>query len=228
MNLLKVIKSNQFALWVAILSVIVQSFHSYTAFYNTSSLAGTGWGIGQAVLFAVVIDLAILFYTVRQRKDIALYAAFVMVIINSYYYYQHLGLSFQFAFGCFLSLIIPTSVYFYSEEIKEDNGDVLMPQHVLHSMEAQIKTQNDIIINGKAENKRLGTQVAELDDHLLRRLADLDEMTRLRDMAIQSESMTKQAFKKHLESLGETMPDDKSLLNIRPDRITSATIPDKQ
>lgn len=118
MNLLKHLRSNQFAIIVAILSVIVQSFHSFTAFYATSSLQN-GWGIAQAVLFSIVIDLAILFYTVRGRSDIAMYAAVAMVTINVYYYYDHLGLNLQFIFGCFLSLIIPISVYFYSEEIKD-------------------------------------------------------------------------------------------------------------
>ena len=139
MNLLKTIKSNTFALIVAILSVVVQSFHSYTAFYNTSSLQGSGWGIAQAALFAVVIDMAILFYTVRGRKDIALYAAGAMVMINSYYYYQHLGISFEFAFGVFLALIIPTSVYFYSEEIKDedDSQDKILIRQQLETMKAQ-------------------------------------------------------------------------------------------
>src|SRR6478609_3057975 len=89
MNLLRKLKSNEFALTVAILSVIVQSFHSYTAFYNISSLKGTGWGICQAVLFAAVFDFAILFYTVRNKKDVVLGASIFMVIINIYYYYQH-------------------------------------------------------------------------------------------------------------------------------------------
>jgi hypothetical protein len=125
MKLLTYLRSNQFAITIAILSVIVQSFHSFTAFYNTSALKGP-WGISQAVLFALVIDLAILFYTVRGRRDIAMYAAVAMVTINGYYYYQHLGLTFEFIFGCFLSLIIPVSVYFYSEEIKEDDGDGML------------------------------------------------------------------------------------------------------
>lgn len=105
---------------IAILSVIVQSFHSFTAFYNTSGLKGTAWGIAQAGLFALIVDMAILFYTLRRRSDIARLAALVMVIINAYYYFQHLGLNLEFIFGCFLSLIIPVSVYFYSEEIGKD------------------------------------------------------------------------------------------------------------
>lgn len=118
--MIKTIKSSTFALCVAILSVLLQSFHSYTAFYNMSSLKGSIWGISQAILFAIVIDLAILFYTVRNKTTIALWAAVMMFIINAYYYFQYWGFAPQLYFGCFLAAIIPASVYFYSEEIKEE------------------------------------------------------------------------------------------------------------
>jgi len=123
MNLIKTIKSSTFALFVAILSVLLQSFHSYTAFVNMSSLKGTVWGVAQGILFATVIDLAILFYTVRNKTRIALGAALVMFIINGYYYYDFWGFSPQLYFGLFLALIIPVSVYFYSEEIGNDERD---------------------------------------------------------------------------------------------------------
>lgn len=136
-SLLEIIKSDDFALWIAILSVIVQSFHSYTAFHDASTLKDTTLGISQAILFAVVIDLAILFYTLRNRKDIALGAAGVMFLINAYYYYQHFGISFQFAFGCFLAAIIPASVYFYSEEIQPEEKSP-----VAHELEAVEKDRD--------------------------------------------------------------------------------------
>lgn len=136
MNLIKRIRSNEFAVVVAILSVLVQSFHSYTAFYNVSSLQGTAWGIAQAVLFAIVFDLAILFYTVRNKKDVVLGAAVFLVMINAYYYYQHLGFTFEFIFGCFLSVIIPVTQYYYSEEIREEGDDVEgLARHNLELME---------------------------------------------------------------------------------------------
>lgn len=170
MNLLKTIKSNQFALIVAILSVVVQSFHSYTAFYNTSSLQGSLWGIAQAVLFAAVIDMAILFYTVRGRKDIALYAAAAMVMINAYYYYQHLGLSFQFAFGVFLALIIPVSVYFYSEEIKDEDGVDWKQQH-----DNLTAAHNDLMEINEIYKKTAG--IAQTENSTL--IQRLDELKRV-------------------------------------------------
>jgi hypothetical protein len=159
MNLLKSLRSNQFALFIAILSVIVQSFHSFTAFYATSSLQN-GWGIAQAVLFALVIDLAILFYTVRGRRDIAMYAAVAMVMINGYYYYQHLGITFQFAFGCFLSLIIPISVYFYSEEIKDDDGENSLRHYRIMCNDLAAANQ-DL----KKERDEIAKRLDEVTDH---------------------------------------------------------------
>ncbi len=198
-NLLRSIKSNQFALWVAILSVVVQSFHSYTAFYNTSSLQGTSWGVAQAILFSVVIDLAILFYTVRNRKDIAIWAALVMVVINSYYYWQHWGASFEFIFGVFLSLIIPTSVYFYSEEIKDEEeiGNELLAAQVYKN--EQLEFQSDHL---QIANKKLHEALDKMQ-------AEYNEMVRLR----QSESMTRQAHDRNFKA-------DKS----KDVKITSTTL----
>jgi hypothetical protein len=206
MNLLKVIKSNQFALWVAVLSVIVQSFHSYTAFYNTSSLAGTGWGIAQAVLFAIVIDMAILFYTVRQRKDIAMYAAFVMVVINSYYYYQHLGLSFQFVFGCFLSLIIPTSVYFYSEEIKDDAPSITEEERDRVN-KLKVAYDEAIRLRDLAFQSESNTKIALQNEIKTLRMDNFDLRKRMGGMSVDEINRARVG--------NYSQPEDKSLLNIQ-------------
>lgn len=195
MNLIKSIKSNQFALYVAILSVIVQSFHSYTAFYNTSSLQGTIWGILQAIGFAAVVDLAILFYTVRGRRDIALLAAFAMVVINAYYYYQHWHFAFEFWFGLFLALIIPASVYFYSEEIDDDDNQVYFDD-LDGVKEVLIKEVREI----KDENISLRKNLIEREEYFKRMSNDLDEAIRLRDLAVNSESMFRQQYEKVVDA----------------------------
>jgi hypothetical protein len=160
MNLIKRLKSNEFALIVAILSVLVQSFHSYTAFYNVSSLKGTPWGIAQAVLFAIVFDLAILFYTVRNKKDVVLGASVFLVLINVYYYYQHLGFQFEFIFGCFLSVIIPVTQYYYSEEIVDEEEDAINPYHY-----ARIIEDKDAEIDkAEAERDEFKREYAALND----------------------------------------------------------------
>lgn len=115
----KLIKSNDFATYVAILSMVLQSKHTYQAYLSTESLSPDAFDIGFAVLAAIVIDLAILFYTLRNRKDIALGAMMVMMCINGYaYWIIHQQLNISFWAGQFFSLVIPLSVFFYSEEIK--------------------------------------------------------------------------------------------------------------
>jgi hypothetical protein len=119
MNLPKIIKSNEFAVWVAIASMVAQSKHTFQAFLHSESLNPNWVDISFAVLVAVVIDLAVLFYTLRNRKDIAIGAMVAMILINGYaYWIIHDGLTVRFIAGIFFSLIIPLSVLFYSDEIK--------------------------------------------------------------------------------------------------------------
>ena len=115
----KLIKGNDFATYVAILSVILQSGHTFKAYLSTEALNPNWVDYSFAVLAAIVIDLAILFYTLRNRKDIALGAMFVMMAINGYaYWIIHQQLNIAFWAGMFFSAVIPISVFYYSEEIK--------------------------------------------------------------------------------------------------------------
>ncbi len=117
--MIKTLKSNSFALWVAIASVLVQLPHSYHVFASLSKIPGV-WGIVQAALFSIVIDMALIFYTLRNRRDISLFFAAIMVLINGIYYFDMIGFSARFAAAVIISFVIPVSVYFYSEEIKEE------------------------------------------------------------------------------------------------------------
>lgn len=167
MNLIKKLRSAEFGTLVAILSVAVQSFHSYTAFYRTSSLVGTGWGIAQAILFAIVFDIAILFFTLRKNNSVVFGASIFMFIINVYYYYQHLGLTFAFAFGCLLSMILPIMQYYYSEEIpiEEDENPLQAELDGVYKDRDNkvdyIKKLEGTIHAGKADNERLKGRVDE-------------------------------------------------------------------
>ena len=118
-SIAKIMRSNNFATWIAIVSMIAQSKHTFEAFLSAESTDPGFVDIGFAVLAAVVIDLAILFYTLRNRKDIAIGAMFAMIAINAYaYWIVHNDFNINFYAGCFFSLIIPISVLFYSDEIK--------------------------------------------------------------------------------------------------------------
>jgi hypothetical protein len=200
MTLHRFLKSNLFAIIIAILSVIVQSFHSYIAFYNTSSLKGSAWGVAQAVLFSLVIDSAILFYTVRNKKNVALGFSIAMILINTYYYFQHLGISFEFAFGVFLSLIIPISVYFYSEEIHEEPTEKSNDTTRADAMIAELQA---VIRSGKKDNERLSARIDQEKDG---RIAAQDEVLRLKSIIAKNAPT--------LEEIEEILPNDKTLIGV--------------
>jgi len=236
-NLLKIIKSNDFALTVAIMSVLVQSFHSFTAFYNMSSLKGTFWGVIQAVLFAIVVDLAILFYTVRNKKDVVLFASTFLFVINAYYYYSHWGFTWELLFASFLSILIPVTHYYYSDEIKEEisstekedvNFDLMVKVQELEGQNNILKKSYSSLQALFTKNKNLSNEyniVIEHRDQLLSRNSLLSEALGLRTREIHD-------LKKRL---GEIPPDepidieaeekriedeiiDKSLLNVSNDQ----------
>lgn len=191
-RLLTYLKSNNFALLIAILSVAVQSFHSFTAFYNTSGLKGTAWGIAQAALFALIVDMAILFYTLRRRSDIARIAALAMVIINAYYYFQHLGLTLEFIFGVFLSLIIPVSVYFYSEEIgKEDIDETTESRTYWRDAFVKAQKQNvDTLAARCTDAENLGTLYAGKIDQLKSKNEELAMLNKYQAERLQDQDLS--------------------------------------
>lgn len=190
--MIKFLKSNNFAITIAILSVLVQSFHSFSVFYRLSSIQDTVWGIMQAVMFSLVIDLAILFYTVRKNVKVTWMAGFVMVLINVFYYYTHLGISFELIMGGLLSLVIPVSVYYYSEEI-EDEIEVDATEH---ERLAKIKE-----VTIAFDNYRKAHPASVVNDGVVDAL-----------------KVAKPGFA-NLKSPAHELPKDKSLLNIpRTDR----------
>jgi len=81
----------------------------------------------------------------------------VMVIINAYYYYQFHGIGFNFAFGIFLSLIVPASVYFYSEEVGDDTEisdnemQITMVRMKLKETEIRLKKALEDAVEWKGE-----------------------------------------------------------------------------
>lgn len=119
MNVIRKLKTNEFALLVALASVLVQSPNSKAVFLSISTYTGTlaelqAWG------FALILDIAILYYTVKNRKDVALFFAVIQVCLNLLYYYQGFELSKPFLTAVVVSICLPVSVYFYSEEIKAE------------------------------------------------------------------------------------------------------------
>lgn len=189
MTLIQALRSNTFAIYIAIASVIVQSFHSFYAFYKISSLNGTGWGIAQAVLFAIIVDAAVLFYTVRKNTKVTWMAAFIMVLINLYVYWVHLGFTFDFALGALIAFVIPVSNYFYSEEIEVDDDPNKVTGLQLRNMVEKLDIENRRIKNEfSLVTKKLAeiaTESAFEKDKANKYITELREEIKNRDEVIQ-------------------------------------------
>jgi hypothetical protein len=126
MSIIRKLKTNEFALLIALASVLVQSPNSKAVFLSISTYTGTlaelqAWG------FALILDIAILYYTVKNRKDVALFFAVIQVCMNLLYYWNGLEFSKPFLTALVISVCLPVSVYFYSEEIKLDPEEVSLP-----------------------------------------------------------------------------------------------------
>lgn len=188
MTLIQALRSNTFAIYIAIASVIVQSFHSFYAFYKISSLNGTGWGIAQAVLFAIIVDAAVLFYTVRKNTKVTWMAAFIMVLINLYVYWVHLGFTFDFALGALIAFVIPVSNYFYSEEIEvDDPRDVQYEpgqREEILKVEKELDQMKELVSKQRQERLSIESSAAYENQKARKYITELREEIKLRDEVI--------------------------------------------
>lgn len=245
MTLIQALRSNTFAIYIAIASVIVQSFHSFYAFYKISSLNGTGWGIAQAVLFAIIVDAAVLFYTVRKNTKVTWMAAFIMVLINLYVYWVHLGLTFDFALGVLIAFVIPVSNYFYSEEIEVDDPDSVTDFQLRNMVEKLDVEKRELSRISDKLNIRLKNTEADLNiekEKSTKYITELREEIKWRDEQINElrikietpnhaidavryaiGSMQSKGFASLKSPAQETPPIDKSLLGV--DKIISTDRP---
>jgi len=224
-SLIQILRSNTFAIWISIASVIVQSFHTFFAFYKISSLNGTVWGIAQAVLFSIIVDAAILFYTVRKNTKVTWMAAFIMVIINLYVYYTHLGLSFDFVLGVLISFVIPVSNYFYSEEIEDEimevdyepgvHKEILRQKEINQTLFAK---NVDLLAELNEEKAKATTYITELREEIKNRNEIIVEFQNekiaiMNDRALISQQPQTKGFANQKSPAQEG---DKSLLNVMP------------
>lgn len=122
MNLIKLIKSNEFALWIALVSVLAQAFHSFVVFMAVSSIGYTIPGVIQGVVFSVTFDFALLYFTLKKTdlwgQSAAKIFSVLLFLVNVIYYYLEHSLSINFGIGVFIGSIMPLAMYVFAEEIK--------------------------------------------------------------------------------------------------------------
>ncbi len=112
------LKSDNFALLMAICSVLALAPNTYFVFFKLSVLPPIFREI-QALFFCTIISGAILFYTIRKNIEVARNFAIFEFGISACYYIISLGFSWYLvpAFG--IAAVMPMSIYFYSFEIEK-------------------------------------------------------------------------------------------------------------
>lgn len=131
MKLIDRIKSDNFALGLAIFSVIIQGGHSGYVFMSLTSF--TGWlAYTHSISMAMVISGAILYFTLKKNSKLSLSFAVFESLINIAYYIKFIitdDKSFWLlSIAIPISVVLPITVYYYSEHIdspnkEENNGD---------------------------------------------------------------------------------------------------------
>lgn len=214
------------------LSVLVQSFHSFAVFYGVSDLQRSGWGIAQACLFAIIVDLAILFYTVRKNLRVTWMFAAVMVAINAYYYYTHLGLSFAMLMGTLLSFVLPVSVYFYSEEIHDDahvvdrSAEITSMEQERHRMVDQIVAlKNEILATDKGYHQSMETIEIQKGvlDKMTKEIHDLKQVIEANDF-VRFEYKNQDTEKEYIEPIA---PEPSGFATLKSGKIPRSDAPSK-
>lgn len=119
-NLLTYIKSIDFAFIICILAMLGQAFHTFYAFYAVSSIESDIFRIPEALILVLVFECFTLFYLMRGKPSIAKFYSFCLFVMNIYYYYSSGTEGIKLWLGIFLSIIIPVSIYYVAEEVKQE------------------------------------------------------------------------------------------------------------
>ncbi len=110
------LRSDEFALILAVLSVLSLAPNTYYVFYTLSSL-NSGWKEAQSVLVSTILGGAILYYTVKKNIEVAKQFAWFEFGISCCYYIMNVkkwGYLIP-AFG--FAAMLPASIYNYASEI---------------------------------------------------------------------------------------------------------------
>lgn len=121
-KLLEFLKSNAFILYVALFTVVFQSPNTYYVYHSFSVFASPYREIASAGV-AIIVSASIMIYTLRKNFFVAKCYSIFEVGIASYYYIDTIGWQWGLipAFG--IALIIPISVYYYTNEINKEEID---------------------------------------------------------------------------------------------------------
>jgi len=104
--------------FVIICALLTQMSHAASVFY----LIGEKGDFADIMswVFAVSLETSIYVFTMYGKRNTALFFGIIAWAINLLYYWQHPGLTKEFVAMNVISPIIPITIFFYSELIKNE------------------------------------------------------------------------------------------------------------
>lgn len=105
-------------------ALLTQITHASEVFYSISMKTTLDYIISW--VFAISLECSILIFTIIGRRNTAIFFAVVSWTINLLYYWFDFGFNQKFVAMNIISLIIPITIFFYSELIQTDKRKNLL------------------------------------------------------------------------------------------------------
>jgi hypothetical protein len=105
-------------------ALLTQITHASDVFYNISRQTTLDYLISW--VFAFSLESSILIFTLLGKRNTAIFFGLVSWLINLLYYWIEIGFTQKFVAMNIISLIIPVTIFFYSELIKINKRKKIM------------------------------------------------------------------------------------------------------
>lgn len=105
-------------------ALLTQITHASDVFYGISHQTTLDYIISW--IFAFSLESSILIFTLLGKRNTAIFFGLVSWIINILYYWFELSFSQKFVAMNVISLIIPVTIFYYSELVKTDKRKNLL------------------------------------------------------------------------------------------------------
>lgn len=142
-------------------ALFVQAPHSAEVFHRISTSLAWWWPLGwlHSAGFALVLELAVLLFVVRGRKELSWCFAGISVLMNIFYYYTPAwwispGTTAAAMVMCIVtSIALPLAIAFYSHEVAGDDVQVVTVDNaqsgelvVRKVIQQNVKTDNPVVL----------------------------------------------------------------------------------
>jgi hypothetical protein len=105
-------------------ALLTQITHASDVFFNISRQTTLDYFISW--VFAFSLESSILIFTLLGKRNTAIFFGLISWLINLLYYWVEIGMTQKFVAMNIISLIIPVTIFFYSELIKTDKRKNLL------------------------------------------------------------------------------------------------------